>query len=210
MSIVRPICRPLTRPLNPFRFGGGGSSYAYWNPSDKSANAILSDSNKVVTSNAAATSWVRSVTAKNSGKWRAQFVNTNHVSTTGCGFSTSASVGTFLGGTATAWALWGNYSSQLRRYNNNAFTAYTGTFATSDYVCLLIDLDNGRAWWRLNGTTISGNPAAGTGAMATFTGGTTIYLAADPFANLAAWRLRTDPAEMSGSSVSGFTDGWPT
>lgn len=192
--------------------GGGGGGYSYWNPADKSANAVLSDSDKVVTSNAAASSWVRSVTSKNAGKWRVQFVDLVHANTTGIGFATSASVGTFLGQSASSWALWGTYaggSSELRLYNGGSYTAFSPhAFQAADYIDLLLDIDAGKAWWRRNGSVISGDPVAGTGAMTTFTPGSTLFLAADPFANTAAWRLRTDPAEMAGSAVSGFTDGW--
>ena len=184
-------------------------AYSYWNPSDKSSAAALSDSNKVVTSTASATSWVRSVTSKNSGKWRVQFVDTNHIDTIGFGFSTSGSIGSYLGGTAAGWCLYGNYTTAVRMYNNNVYTSYTSTLATNDVIDLLLDIDAGKAWWRKNGTAISGDPVAGTGAMATFTPGTTLFIAADPYVNASALRLRTNPSEMTGPSVSGFTDGWP-
>ncbi|GAB3335359.1 hypothetical protein GCM10027359_08950 [Marilutibacter aestuarii] len=189
---------------------GSPASYAYWNPADKAASATLSDSNKVVTASAGTTSWVRSVTSKNAGKWRIQLVNLNQLDTSGVGFATSGPTGSFLGGTAAGWGLFGNYGSILRLYNNNAILASPGVvFATNDVIDLLLDIGAGKAWWRRNGTVVFGNPVAGTTPMATFTPGTSIFVAADPFANAASWRLRTDPAEMTGASVSGFVDGWP-
>ncbi len=197
--------------LAAYRASGAGL-YAYWNPSDRSANAILSDSNRVATRGGSpSTSWVRSVTSKNSGKWRVQFVLSPYAETQGVGFATSASTGSFVGGNAAAWAYWGNYTgTDGRAYHNNAFVAYPlGGFASSDRIDLLIDIGLGRAWWRRNGVVISGDPVNGTGPMATFTAGTTLFLAADCFGAGGATRLRTDPAEMADGPVSGFTDGWP-
>jgi hypothetical protein len=189
---------------------GGGGGYAYWNPLDKSASATLSDLDRLATRTSSGTSWVRSVTSKNAGKWRVQFVLTPFASTHGVGFATSASTGSFLGGNAAGWAYWGNYGTDGRTYHSGAFVNFASqTLATNDRVDLLIDIDAGRAWWRINGTVISGDPVAGTGAMLTFTPGTTLFLACDCFGINGATRLRTDPAEMVDSPVSGFTDGWP-
>lgn len=189
--------------------GGGPGLYSYWNPVDKAASVTLSDSNKVATSTNASTSWVRSDTSKSAGKWRIQFVIATFGNTHGVGFATSATTGTYLGGTAAGWAYWGNYAEPGRRYHNNAFVGYGSNLNTNDRFDLLLDIDAGKAWWRKNGTVISGDPVAGTGAMATFPAGTTLFLASDCFANGGATRLRTDPADMVDGSVSGFTDGWP-
>jgi hypothetical protein len=79
----------------------------------------------------------------------------------------------------------------------------------NDVISLIIDIAAGKAWWAKNGTVISGDPVAGTGAMATFTPGATIYLACSPAVASTQIRVRTDPAEMTEASVAGFTDGWP-
>lgn len=187
-------------------------TYSYWNPSDKAANVALSDLNRVATGSVASAGNVRSVTGKNSGKWYIEFVASNFISSMGCGFATSAaSLATFLGGTATGWALWGNYAGvDLRRYTNNTFVTHSArTMATGEVFGLAIDITTGNAWWSENGTFFSGNPAAGTGAMATFTGGTTIYLACSPFPSGSAWRLRANPVEIANAAPSGFTAGWP-
>jgi hypothetical protein len=186
-------------------------AYSGWNPSDKAGTVTLSASDYVATGTIASAGNVRSVKSRNSGKWYVEFVATNFASTQGMGFATaSASLSTYLGGDANGWCLWGNYSADLRRYTNNAFVTHAGrTMATSEVFGMNIDLDAGRAWWSEGATVISGDPAAGTGPMATFTGGTTIFLAASPFSNNSAWRVRTDPAEHSHSPQSGFTAGWP-
>ena len=190
------------------------SGYSYWNPADKQASVVLTDSNKVATNPAAnsAGRYARSVTAKNSGKWRVEFraeVTAVGSGTHAFGFATSASIGTFLGNTATGWVLWGNYTGNVRIYNNNTFSAYGVTVAVGDVISLIIDIDAGKAWWAKNGTIISGDPVAGTGAMATFAPGTSILLACAPAGAVDHIRLRTDPTEMTAASVSGFTDGWP-
>lgn len=193
--------------INSYRFAAPAGGYSYWNPSDKSGGATLSDSNKVVTG-AGATAWVRSVKAHTTGKRRVEFVSVNHANTSGCGFAHTGSPGSFLGGNTVGYALWGNYAGDLRRYFNGGFSSYVMTYATNDVIGLIIDLDARLAWWDKNGVVISGDPVAGTGAMSGINAGD-VYLAADPFASGASWRLRTDPAEMSYSAPSGYTNGWP-
>ena len=190
------------------------AEYLYWNPSNESVDTILSDSNKVATSLTAGASWVKSFTAKSTGKWRIQANIDDFVTTMGFGFGTSSDLGSFVGNNASGWALWGNYDGEslMRVYANNASVDYAGiTITTGDYLDLLLDLDAGKAWWRKNGTVISGDPVAGTGAMATFATGSNIWIAGDPgFGGVGGdLRLRTNPAEFEGSPVSGFTDGWP-
>lgn len=199
--------------INPYVFGGGPPpvAYDYWNPADKAADASLSDSNKVVTGTGSGPCYVRSLTSKTSGKWRVELVAVTHISTTGSmglGFATAGSLGAYLGGTAAGYALWGNYPG-LILYNNGSGTSYSGTYASGNVNDLLIDIDAGMAWWRINGSVVSGNPVAGTGPMATFTPGSAIFIAADPYVSGGVVRLRTDPADFTQSSVSGFTDGWP-
>ena len=192
-------------------------TYSHWNPADKQASVVLTDSNKVATNPASnsAGRYARSVTAKNSGKWRVEFrpeVTAIGNNTHAFGFATSASIGAFVGATATSWALWGvkNSNSSCAVWNNNAASAdYFVTFVINDVISLIIDIDAGKAWWAKNGTVISGNPVAGTGAMATFTPNITVLLACAPAGLLDQIRLRTNPAEMTTAGVAGFTDGWP-
>lgn len=190
------------------------AAYSYWNPADKNVNITLTDGNKVAKNAVGnnASYYARSVTAKSSGKWRVEFlpeVTAIGTGTHAFGFATSASLGTFLGNTATGWGMWWNYTTNGRVYTNNAFNAYAGTIAVNDVISLMLDIDAGKAWWAKNGTVISGNPVAGTGEMATFTPGTTILLACAPAGVNDEIRLRTNPTEMTASPVSGFTDGWP-
>ncbi len=181
-----------------------------WNPSDKSAATILTNVNKTATANAASNTikYARSIKSKNSGKWRVQFLLETFGASCSMGFATSAALGSWLGNNAAGWALWGNYSgSQVRAYTNNAYSTFTGVFTTGDVIDLLIDIDAGKAWWRINGVVVSGDPVAGTGAMLTFTAGTTLFVAADTY-NGSSITLRALSADMTGSAVSGYTDGW--
>lgn len=181
-----------------------------WNPSDKSAATILTNVNKTATANAASNTikYARSIKSKNSGKWRVQFLLETFGASCSMGFATSAALGSWLGNNAAGWALWGNYSgSQVRAYTNNAYSTFTGVFTTGDVIDLLIDIDAGKAWWRINGVVVSGDPVAGTGAMLTFTAGTTLFVAADTY-NGSSITLRALSADMTGSAVSGYTNGW--
>ena len=190
------------------------SGYSYWNPADKQASVTLTDGNKVATNPAgnSAARYARSVTAKNSGKWRVEMlplVTAVGNGTHGFGFATSASIGSYLGATPTGWAMWWNYTGNGRFYTNNGFITFAGAIAVNNVISLIIDIDAGKAWWAINGTVMSGNPVAGTGAMATFTPSTSILLACGPAGALDEIRLRTNPTEMTAASVAGFIDGWP-
>lgn len=193
-------------------------TYSHWSSTDKKSTAMLSDNNKVVYGNTTIGAQVNSVTSKSSGKWRVQFVIENNMPpisgypTPGLGISTMpvVSSGDWLGYTNTGWALYGNYSGGLRMYNSNNSVAYysNNVYTNGDTIDLLIDIDQGKGWFRKNGITILGDPALGTSPMFTFTPLSTIFLAADPYGN-SIIRLKTDPLEMNGDSVNDFVDGWP-
>lgn len=201
---MRPAA--ILRMRTPAAAGGG---YSYWNPSDKAANATLSDSNKVVTSASTATAWVRSVKAHATGKRRVEFVLVTMTGDpTGVGFAHTGDTGTYLGSNTVGYCLYGNYGGDLHRYYNGSGFPFSGYYIVSDVIGLIIDLDARLAWWDRNGSVISGDPAAGTGAMSAINVGD-VYLAADAYTSGCAWRLRTDPAEMTYAAPSGFTNGWP-
>jgi hypothetical protein len=185
--------------------------YFHWSPTDKPAGITLSDSNRVATATAASVTGLRSVNGQWRGKHYIEFVVENYVATMGAGFAlVGTGLGTFLGQNASGWALWGNYASNLDRYSNGYQGAHAGfNYASGSVIGLHLDLDNGRAWWSLNGTVISGNPAAGTGPMFTLALSMAYKLAANAFNSGCSIRLRTNPSEHSYSPASGFTAGWP-
>jgi hypothetical protein len=195
---------------------GPGGSYAYWSPTDKPAGITLSDSDKVATGTGVAVAPLRSITARARGKWYVEFVIENFVNSLGVGFASRvAAIAPYLGAGMYSFSLFGNYSSQVRAFHlGSAINSWTPPtpYTTGDVVGMHIDYDAGKAWFAKNGTAISGDPAAGTGAMITFSPNIPMCLAANPYGNSAsggAVRLRTDPAEHDYSAASGFTAGFP-
>lgn len=152
--------------------------------------------------------WAMSVAGKTAGKYRAQILDVTHSNTVAIGVAFNTAIGTFAGATANAAALFGNYSGSLRMYTNNAFSPYTGSVATGDRIDVYVDATAGRVWWGKNGVPISGDPAAGTGAMYTYTPGTTTFLIGDTTG--AAGRIRLLRGDqISDPLPTGFINGWP-
>lgn len=156
--------------------------------------------------------WAVSKAQKSSGKWRVQFLVVVHANTGGVGVATGTALGIWAGSNAQAACLYGNYGASLRLYHNASAVAHSSglTYSNGTLIDVYVDIDNGRAWWARNGTVISGDPAAGTGAMFTFTPGTPVRVCADPTGETGRLRIRTDPAQFSGAGIAGFVDGWPT
>lgn len=184
------------------------ATYSGFNPSDKGASSVLSGSNFVVGNSATANSWARTVASKTSGKFRVQLLLQTFTAESGGGIATSGSVGTYAGSTIAASALWGNYSGILRLYNSGIVATYSGSVTHGGRLDIIVDIGAGKLWFAVDGTLVAGNPAAGTGASLTFTPGTATYIIADPYTNGSVMKL-LKPSEMTGSSISGFTDGWP-
>lgn len=189
-----------------------GGAYDGFDPVLKGANATLDNGNfDVYTVPGGVERWALSKAQKASGKWRAQFVVVAHSNTNGVGVATGTALGGYAGANTQATALFGNYGTSLRRYfNNNSAATYPLTYGNGTLIDVYVDIDNGRAWWAVNGTVVAGDPAAGTGAMFTFTPGTPIRLTADVTGGGGRIRIRTDPAQFSGAGIAGFNNGWPT
>lgn len=179
----------------------------YWNPSDKDTNVTLSVSNKRWSLGAGDVGAVRSTLGLNYGKWHIQ---AQKVSSAGSasrhGFATIAhNITVPPGDSAVSWVINGQGAP---RTNSITGTDYDN-FNNSERIDLWIDIGNGRIWYGRNGTPHSGSPSAGTGAMHTFTGGTTIYLCdgMDGGGSTRGAELY-DIASYSGGTISGFTNGW--
>jgi hypothetical protein len=179
----------------------------FWNPSDKDADITLSTSNRQWSGGASVVGSVRSTASLSSGKW---YVELTQQATGGSanrhGFATGAhSINDAPGNTATSWCICGNGTIRANGVDGTDYANYT----SGDTVNLYIDIDNGRIWYGRNGTPVAGNPAAGTGASHTFTGGTTLYLAGG-IDNSGSTRGATlkEIASYSSSPPSGFTAGW--
>lgn len=191
-------------------------TYSYWNPSDKAAAITLSGANNQIASGNGTTAakGVRSVVGKNSGKHRVQLVLTTFASTTGFGVSVAGhSLTVYLGGQTNGAGFWGNYGgsgADGHVYANAApQVVHAGKNMNTGMVLdALIDIPAGKIWWKRNDVIVSGDPEAGTGAMATFTAGSTVFLHADIFGPSGTVTLRTNPSEMTGTPIAGFNDGW--
>ena len=178
-----------------------------WNPSDKDADVTLSDSNRTWMQNAGTVGSVRSTVALSSGKWRVQLL---HITSAGSanrhGFATAShSISVAPGEDTTSWAINGQGDSE----SNGTTVSLGGNYGNGAVVNLYIDIAAGKIWYGDSTGPFSGDPAAGTGAHHTFTGGTSIYLC-DGMNGGGSNRGGTLRllADYTGSAPSGFTDGW--
>jgi hypothetical protein len=106
----------------------------------------------------------RSDTTKSSGKFEWEILintaGTNRYIIIGCG---SYDFTTYPGmaGSTESWGYGGNNGN---KYNNGSTTSYGNTFTTGDVISPVLDLDNGKLYFKKNGVfQNSGDPAAGTG-----------------------------------------------
>lgn len=198
------------------RFGAGSTpppaAAAYWNPSDKSPDVDLSDSDKVATNpDAAAFSAARSVTGHSSGKWYAELV---YISGPDwgvfAGVATSAYnlTGYYLGESVHSWGIQMNDSGAAKLYHNASNIGSVANIASGSYARIAVDSDAGKGWIGNSSAWVGGgDPAAGTSPSFTFTPGTTLYLATALYfgGSAASMRVRTATADMAGSIPSGFS-----
>ena len=181
-----------------------------WNPSDKDADVTLSNSDRTWSraANAGAVT-VRSTIGLNNGAWYVEEI-VGAIGGTAQGrrgFATAASsLASAPGETSTSWAL---TDQAVLRANGSGSTDLGTNIAETETVSRWIDIDNGRIWYGRNGTVYSGNPAAGTGAHQTFTGGTTVYLASGAINSISGRSgTLTLLADYLNPTPSGFTAGW--
>lgn len=134
-----------------------------WNPSDKAAQVTLSNGNLTATS-ASVNPGVRATDSQSTGKWYFE-VKVDAIGaamTVGVANTTaSLAVGSPVGVDANAWAFTAN-GSQSGPYHSNSFSPTGGGWTTNDIVMLAWDASAGKLWLGLNGSWISGDPAAGT------------------------------------------------
>lgn len=182
----------------------------YWNPSDKDSDVTLSNGDRTWQQSAGTVGAVRSTVGLSSGKWRVQLTQiTANGSACRHGFATgSHSIAVPPGNTGTnSWAINGQGTLEYNGTSGNDYANY----ANNGVVSLYIDIGAGKIWYGDASGPYAGDPAAGTGAMHTFTPGTTVYLCGgmDGGGSTRGGTLRL-LADYSGSPPSGFTDGWGT
>jgi len=102
---------------------------------------------------------------------------------------------------------WGYYQTNGNKVYNGTETSYGASFTTNDVIGVALDMDNGKVWFRKNGTwQNSGDPSAGTGEAFSGLSGTiyamvSIYYHGDSItANFGASAFRD-------SAPSGFNSG---
>lgn len=146
----------------------GGTSVT-WNPSDKSADITLSESNLRATRNTGAYGYrsARATLGKNdTDGWYFEVIITAMESGGHqmLGIATSsAGLGNYVGADAYGWGYYG--ADGGKKANSGTSTAYGSNFAQSDVIG--VAYKNGKVWFAKNNTW-NGSPEADTGAA--FTG----------------------------------------
>lgn len=137
-------------------------TYATWNPSDKTANATLSNGNLTMTNAAEGWNAARSTVSVTEGKWYWEItLTTDQDTATGTALSTAVLDNPFFFNTD-GWAY--NAANGNKRANG-VDSAYGNATSDGDVMSIALDMDNGKLWWGINGTwQASGDPAAGTNA----------------------------------------------
>jgi len=180
-----------------------------WNSSDKGSLLGLSDGDLTATRNAGSDGYqgVRSIVGRSSGKWYWEYTMTQASSANfaviGVGNS-SQSLTNYIGNSTNGW---GYYQTNGNKVYNGTETSYGASFTTNDVIGVALDMDNGKVWFRKNGTwQNSGDPSAGTGEAFSGLSGTiyamvSIYYHGDSItANFGASAFRD-------SAPSGFNSG---
>jgi len=122
-------------------------------------------------------------------------------------FYAEMTVGTTLGTTSNAWPRFGvaGYGMGIGGYVNFGGSSY-GTFTTGDIMSVAWDVATGKIWWGKNGTWLnSGDPAAGTGNISTFT-----YDSASAYVQLTLFYSTTGSTGSVNFGQQGFTYTPPT
>lgn len=137
-----------------------------WNPSDKSANITLTNSNLTATLSVSSANGVRSTTSNSSGKWYFEITATNiSASTFRVGFANATQSLTALFG---ASANSGAYIANNGNFDINASViGSSASWTTGAVLRIAVDFTNKLVWlavgggnWNNSGTA---NPATGTG-----------------------------------------------
>ena len=163
--------------------GGGGGVAIKWNSSDKGAAVILSDSDLTASSTTVSWQSVRTLGgAMSSGKWYDEII-LGSIGAYSCIFGVCTagySMGTYVGSTTGGWGVQGKGSGgALRVFRQGLYTDYGSGVSSGARMKIAIDIDAGKGWVGVVGSSWigGGDPAAGTSPTFTFTGGTTLYLA---------------------------------
>lgn len=186
-------------------------SYSTWNGSDKGDYIVLSNDDLTAEFTPASNQFnsVRSNISVSTGKVYFEiYINSSDTGDTpssmavGVCTSSPAMDGNF---TDELYG-WGYYSYNGDKVNYGNYDNFGDTFQTADVIGIAIDVDSGHLWFSKNGVWQgSGNPV--TDANPTYTGVTgDIFAAAAMFTNDKIVTLRSDPADFTYASPTGFDD----
>jgi SPRY domain len=178
-----------------------------WNPSDKSANITLSGGNLTATGTTVAC--VRTISSHLSGKYYFEVTATSVGTNAGIGIANSTHALTAYLGSDTASI---SYDKNGGIFYNNANIYANGAYVNGNVICVAVDIDNGKIWWRIG----SGNwNNSGTANPATNTGGITLSPSGPYFPCIQTETggdvvtANFGDSSFTGTVPSGFTSGWP-
>jgi hypothetical protein len=136
-----------------------------FNPSDKSNNIALSNSNLTATASSVG-GGVRGTTARRSGKYYLEYTATTAGSNFGVGLYTPTA--NLAGGVTATGALL--YVPGGIVWMNGGNRATYATYSAGAIIGLAVDLNNNAVWYRVNGgnwnNNVANNPATNTGGLA--------------------------------------------
>lgn len=189
----------------------------YWNPSDKGADIVLSNSDKTAADPDGTFQSVRSVTSHSSGKYYAEVAVAgttqpfSGIGLSNSSFSVSGFVGTDTNSVSYLPTQGAIFGSQGAMYENSTPAAYgAGTTAASYVLGIAVDLDNDLFYVSIDGTwQDSADPAAGTGGYNYSVTGALFVTAAPEGAGVTpndfTNTLRTATADFSYTPPTGFS-----
>ena len=149
--------------------GAGGEvrgNYCTLNPLWKGANQTLSNGNLTsVKASGTTISDVWGTFPLTVGKWYFECTVTALATTAYIGVGQGGGIGEALDDLALSATSYFYASVDGSKKYGNSSDAYGSTFTAGDVIGCAVDMDNGKIWWRKNGTwQASGDPAAGTNA----------------------------------------------
>ena len=178
-----------------------------WNPTDKSANIALSNSNRTATKDAAATvGLVRAATGKSAGKFYFEITqsaagNFSWSALCEATFPMTSQPGADTAGTGDGFGVQVQASTTLVWRNGSQVGSY-GAGGGGLTVGIHVDFGNALYWISRGGTLLFGNPSAGTGGL-TLVKSMPLFIAFSPYQNQSCV-LNTGQAAFVGTPASGF------
>lgn len=185
----------------------GGGATTTLNPSDKAANATLTNGNLTITSSSGI-SGARSISSYSTGKFYAEFsIGASNASAYSreIGIANSTASLTAAGGDANSAVL---FMGDPLLYINSGSTTTGLTYTNNDLVSMAVDLTNNRIWYRLNGgnwnNNVSNDPATNIGGVAIATPTRPVFVVVKVATSGAALTANFGATAYSFTAPSGF------